>query len=560
MPELNSTGQEGPEPPGAPGEDLAASVEAGTGSHRVIKKQMDEDLPDDADDVAIGVPRPMPTPRVAEDEAVIIDSGLADMPVFRIEQAGQEPTPLPSRVGQANRMFRLWFAVTASVLSVALGARLQALGLSVLEVLVATLLGIALSFMPLGLGTLAGKRSGQPMMVVSRATFGVVGNIVPTVLAILVRLVWGALLLAVAGQSVGTVLAPGRTNGETGYGTVPAIAGALVLLALAAVVAVFGYALVYLVQFILVIVATVLLALTVIMTWGLADVEAALAGPGGIGPGVLSGAILVFAYLGLAWATSSADLARYQRPHSSGSAGMLWATFGAGLPSLALICYGALLAASHPGQAAAFAVDPVGSLVRLLPGWSGIPLLVVATGTLLSAVILSLYSGGLAFTAAGRCITRPVGVLLAALGTGVLALAFLVSRPGLAAAFLSLPVTLGVPVAAWAGLFSAELLVRRSPFDSGSLLHRGGAYPDWRWVNVGALMVITVIGFGLAPSGPGWLAWQGYFLAPAGIDPAGELAASGIGVLVAFGLGLLTPLLLGIPAIRRQEDAGPAHR
>ncbi|WP_160140997.1 cytosine permease [Cryobacterium shii] len=107
----------------------------------------------------------------------------------RIEHSGTEPVPVTNRVGHPTRMFRLWFAVTASVVSVALGARLIALGLNVLEAAVSALLGIALSFIPVGLGTLAGKRTGQPAMVLSRATFGLVGNVVPTALVVLMRVV-----------------------------------------------------------------------------------------------------------------------------------------------------------------------------------------------------------------------------------------------------------------------------------------------------------------------------------------------------------------------------------
>ncbi|MBC7441859.1 MAG: cytosine permease [Ramlibacter sp.] len=120
--------------------------------------------------------------------------------------------PPHNRVGRPNRMFRLWFAVTASVVSVALGARLVALGLNVLEAVLSTLLGIILSFIPVGIGTLAGQRSGQPTMVLSRATFALVGNILPAALAVLVRVVWGAVLAAVAGETVGTVAGPAESE------------------------------------------------------------------------------------------------------------------------------------------------------------------------------------------------------------------------------------------------------------------------------------------------------------------------------------------------------------
>ncbi len=67
--------------------------------------------------------------------------------------------------------------------------------MSLRQAIVATLAGVALSFLPLGLGTLAGKWSGQPTMVVSRATFGHVGNILPAIVAVLIRVFWGGVLL-----------------------------------------------------------------------------------------------------------------------------------------------------------------------------------------------------------------------------------------------------------------------------------------------------------------------------------------------------------------------------
>jgi hypothetical protein len=74
-------------------------------------------------------------------------------------------------------------------------------------------------------------------------------------------------------------------------------------------------------------------------------------------------------------------------------------------------------------------------------------------------------------------------------------------------------------------------------------------------VNLGALVVITVIGFGLTSSAVTWLGWQGYIFRLIGLDSASEFAATDIGVLVALVLGLLTPIAFGISMIRRQEAA-----
>ncbi len=78
-------------------------------------------------------------------------------------------------------MFWLWFAANSSFVMIAVGATLFGLGMSLRQTLVAIVAGVALSALPLGLGTLAGKWSAQPTMVVSRASFGLAGNIVPVV-------------------------------------------------------------------------------------------------------------------------------------------------------------------------------------------------------------------------------------------------------------------------------------------------------------------------------------------------------------------------------------------
>ena len=52
-------------------------------------------------------------------------------------------------------------------------------GMSLRQAIVAALAGVAISFLPLGLGTLAGKWTGQPTMIVSRATFGLAATSFP---------------------------------------------------------------------------------------------------------------------------------------------------------------------------------------------------------------------------------------------------------------------------------------------------------------------------------------------------------------------------------------------
>ncbi|MBH0054058.1 cytosine permease [Salinibacterium sp. SWN139] len=505
----------------------------------------------------------MPQP-VAHSTAVVAQQplGLDEVAptaqrVFSLEESGLEPTPVDRRIGHAARLFWLWFAANSSIVSLGLGAAVFAVGMSLRQSIVAILAGVALSFIPLGLTTLAGKRSGQPTMVVSRSTFGLLGNIAPSVVALVARLFWGAVLLWVLASSVAIVLVGSDLNGGLGDRQLLLIALALSFL-IALVIAFAGYPLFARIQLILSIISGVLIVGLIGFTAQYIDVSQALTTPDGSWLLTVTGAVLVFSFLGLVWAYSGADIARYQRPSSSGPASMLSATFGAALPAFVLIAYGALLAASDPAIARGFLASPLDTLLLLLPSWYPIPLLLAAALSLLSGITLSLYSGGFALQAIGVRVPRQwsiviVGVVLGALG---ILFAFGVDG-GINELFRDVATTLAVPTAAWAGIFASETMIRTRKLDSAGLLARGGVYADVRWVNLGAYIVISVIGFALTSATISWLSWQGYGFTALGIDLSSDLAGTDLGVLVALGLGILTPLVAGIPAIRRQEAEQP---
>ena len=241
-------------------------------------ESVDADVEDDADDVRLstGSLAPKSSPRVSTEERILFDAEPVAAPLFEVEDADLEATPLDRRVGRASRMFWLWFAGTSSLISVGVGATLFTLGLSLRQMLVATLVGVALSFLPLGIGTLAGKWSGQPTMVISRATFGLRGNVVPAALALLTRLFWGAVMLWLAGTAVGSLF---TSQGWATDPTLPTTAGLVVAIGVALAVAYFGYSLVARVQLVLTITSAVLIVVMIVATWGAVDVQRALVVP-----------------------------------------------------------------------------------------------------------------------------------------------------------------------------------------------------------------------------------------------------------------------------------------
>lgn len=486
-------------------------------------------------------------------EPAVVASAPAKQKVFSPEVAGVEPTPADYRVGRAARLFWLWFAANSSIVSIAFGAVLFSLGMSLRQSIIATVAGVALSFLPLGLGTLAGKRSGQPTMVVSRATFGVLGNVVPAIIGLLTRLFWGAALLWLLAASVASILVGAGVDGGLGFDTL-VIIGIGAGFVLAVIIAYFGYALIAWLQLVVSIVSGILIVGITTLTWQYIDIPNALTTRDGSWMLVATGAVLVFSFVGLVWANSSSDLARYQRPGSSGAASMLWAPLGTTIPTFLLIAYGALLAASNAQIAAGLAENPLDTIGRLLPVWYPVPLIAATALGLLSGVVVSIYSGGFALQAVGARMPRSVSALV----TGVLlvALAFGLSTLDLdlTALFRDVATTLAVPVAAWVGIFAAETMIRNRRYDTASLLRTGGVYPTVHWINLPALFVVTGIGFGLTTANVVGLGWQGYLFSVLGVDLPSDLAGSDIGVLVALVLGLLVPIVAGIPAIRRQES------
>lgn len=531
-----------------------------TDSISVIDQAYEEEIDDDVDDTdrvtaLISPPSgPISTVRVPEDEVVLLEKDEVRHRVFSIEPSGLEPTPLDQRIGRSARLFWLWFASNSTIVSLGLGASIFALGMSLRQSVVAVLAGVALSFIPLGLSTLAGKRSGQPTMVVSRASFGVLGNVVPSILALITRVFWGAVLLWLLASGLTVVLVGAELAGPLSESAVLVISlGAA--FGLAVLVAFAGYPLIARIQLISSVISAALIVGLIVLTIGYVDLPTALTTPDGSWILTVTGAVLVFSVLGLVWATSGADLARYQRPYSSGAASMLWATFGATLPAFTLIAYGALLAASDKGIASGFVLSPLDTLALMLPTWYPVPLIAATALSLLSGVVITLYSGGFALQAIGVRLRRQWSTLIAAVLLGLVALVITFAvAGGIYELLRDLATTLAVPTAAWAGIFAAEMMIRNRRFESASLTSRGGVYADVRWGNFIGLFVISAIGLGLTSATVTWLGWQGYLFTLLGVPLDSELAGTDLGVLVALGLGILLPIVIGIPAIRRQEE------
>src|SRR5579883_2266133 len=102
---------------------------------------------------------------------------------WSIESHGIEPIAPEERHGKAFELFGIWFAANIGILGIVYGGILVATCLNIWQSLLVALIAPVLSFLLVGIFSVAGKWGGAPMLALSRAPFGARGNIVPTIIS-----------------------------------------------------------------------------------------------------------------------------------------------------------------------------------------------------------------------------------------------------------------------------------------------------------------------------------------------------------------------------------------
>ncbi|WIE63554.1 cytosine permease [Curtobacterium sp. MCLR17_036] len=472
--------------------------------------------------------------------------------VRAVERQGLDVIAEVDRKGTPRGLFWPWFAANVSVLGLAYGSFVLDFGISLVQATVVSVVGVAFSFLLCGVVAIAGKRGSAPTMVLSRAAFGVRGNRLPSFLSWVLTVGWETALAALA------VLATSTVFTELGWdgGVLTKLVALVVVAALVVGAGVAGFDVIMRLQTVITVVTAVLTVLYVVLAAPTIDTAALGALPSGSAQQVIGALVLVMTGFGLGWVNAAADYSRYL-PRTASTRGVVgWTTFGGALAPAVLVVVGLVLAGSSPDLRAAIGADPIGALTTVLPVWFLVPFAVVAILGIVGGAVLDIYSSGLALLSAGVRIPRPVaagvdGVVMVVGAVYVVFFATDFLQP-----FQAFLITLGVPVAAWAGVFVADVLLRRTAYAEAELDDRRGRYGDVRWGAVALVLVGTALGWGLVTlSSPVWLSWQGYLLGPFGLGGrGGPWAYANLGVLVALVVGFVGTLLTARRAVRRQES------
>jgi hypothetical protein len=235
-----------------------------------------------------------------------------------------------------------------------------------------------------------------------------------------------------------------------------------------------------------------------------------------------------------------------------------WGVLALAVVPTTVAAYGLAFLGSAPGAGvvsqSVLSSEPASMLQKfseLLVPWLGFTLAGSAVVTLIVVLAMSLYSSNLSLHSIGAklkpVLAQPILGLIA-LAAAVAAVLYLPSVWDVLADYALL---VGVPVAAWSGIFVADILIRRIAYHEISLSRGYGFYKSINWVNLSAWVIATALGLGLIYSDQPGFSWTG-FLADLMINQE-FWSTTSFGIIIAFAFGSLMPVVAGIPRIKRQE-------
>ncbi|CAN2205139.1 CodB Purine-cytosine permease and related proteins [Candidatus Nanopelagicaceae bacterium] len=472
------------------------------------------------------------------------------MPAFDVEINGPNTIQESERTGTARSLFWPWAGANVSLLALSYGAFFLGFGISFKQATYAAIIGTIASFFLVGISSLAGKRSNAPTMVLTRASFGVKGSVVPGLLSYLIFVGWETVLVSLATLATGTVFS--RIGGVDH--NLALILGFVIAVSLTVFGGVLGFTVIMRLQKILTVITVVMTIVYVALTIDSVNWSAVTAIKDGSTQGFIGALIFGVTGIGLGWVNCAADYSRYLPRTVSSKAVVGWTVFGASVVPIVLVIYGAALSGSSKELSDAIAMDPIGALTSLLPTWFLIPFALVAILGLVGGAILDLYSSGLALVSIGVPIKRYQAASIDALIMLAGSIYIVWIADNFFFPFQGFLITLGVPIAVWSAIFVADVVMRSKAYSEKDLYDPRGIYGS---VNKGsiALMVIgSIVGWGFVTNTfASWLSWQGYFLGVIG-GKEGAWAYSNIGVVMALIIGFVGHIVLARKTISKQES------
>ncbi|MFN2518116.1 MAG: cytosine permease [Jatrophihabitantaceae bacterium] len=367
--------------------------------------------------------------------------------VVAVEPGGIEFIPLPERHGRPIQLLWTWASPNLEFATIFVGViGVLFFGLSFWMATLAIVIGTAGGALTHGLLSTWGPKHGFPQMVLGRSAFGFIGNLLPAgLMSITAGIGWFAVNSVSGALALNTL-----THMAKGLSLV-------IIVAIQIAVAFFGHNLVHIFERFAFPLLAVVFVIAAIAVFG----KAHLGAPAGGGPPT-TGAFLieVAAAFGYAagWNPYASDYSRYLKPDVNSRAVGLYAGLGIFLSCAALEIVGAASATAvvkSPGS-------PTHNFTSIMPSWiANLTLLAIVLGAI-SANVLNIYSGAMAFLAMG--IKLPLALRRAIVALLFGAVGLLVAWSGLkdsAAKYENFLLVIAYWIGPWLGVVFADRWLRR---------------------------------------------------------------------------------------------------
>lgn len=452
---------------------------------------------------------------------------------MQLELNGTNVIAEGERRGQASSLFWPWCGANVSLLALSYGAFFLGFGISFWQASAAAIFGTVLSFLLVGFSSLAGKKSNAPTMVLSRATFGVKGNIVPGLLSYLIFVGWETVLVSLATLATGTIFVRvGHIDRDLAM-----IMGFVLSAGLTIFGGVLGHTTIMRLQKYLTLITVLATSVYIVLTFDSVNWSSVNQISNGSVQGFIGALIFGVTGIGLGWVNSAADYSRYLPRETSSKSVVGWTVFGASIVPIILVIYGAALSGSDPKLSQAIAMDPIGALTTLLPTWYLAFFAVIAILGLVGGAILDLYSSGLTLITIGLPVKRHIAASIDGLVMLVGTIYIVWIADNFFLPFQGFLITLGVPIATWSAIFVTDVLLRKRAYNEEDLYKVGGRYGSWNKQSLALMALGSFVGWGFVTNSfASWLSWQGYLLFLIG-GREGSWAYANLGVLLALAIG-----------------------
>jgi purine-cytosine permease-like protein len=418
------------------------------------------------------------------DDEVLIRHGND---VFAVEVRGFDHIPEPERNMSLRQVDMFWVANSVNLFSFALGALAIAQGLRLWMALAACVVG-SITYVYVAYGSILTVRAGLPVSTLTRAAFGMRGNL-PNAALSWVGSVAFEVINTIFGVDALLALFQLLHWGESGA------AGKLLAVSLQLLlcggIAVLGHATMVWMQRVFAVLVSAALIVVIAMVIGQNEFTHAAAAHVLPSRGATWAAFLTacaaIASNPLSFLFNGPDWVRYlpsATPARTVFRHVFWASY---LPSLALTSMGALCATLGDMS------DPVAGLKPFIPHWLFIVYIFAVIGGSLANNIPTYYSSGLSLQAVGLKVHRNVATGLDVVVSTALALYILFVRDFSTALddFISLLV---LWVGPYGGVWICDGYLRGGKFDVHAIHGKGGApgrYWGWRGINAPGCVALS---------------------------------------------------------------------